>query len=128
MLKALAKGMGTTLRMLFRKKQTIAYPYEEEAAGQRFRGRHELRRYEQRAGDVHRLRAVPGGVSGGGHHGHARGKRSGAPQLARGAVRVEVRDRHAALHFLRAVRRGVPDRGAASDAGNSSWPTSPGRA
>ncbi|REJ37394.1 MAG: NADH-quinone oxidoreductase subunit NuoI [Bacillota bacterium] len=46
MLKALAKGMGTTLRMLFRRKPTIAYPYVKKERSARFRGRHELRRYE----------------------------------------------------------------------------------
>ena len=46
MLRALAKGMGTTLRMLFRKKPTIQYPYEKKRRSARFRGRHELRRYE----------------------------------------------------------------------------------
>ncbi|OUM99633.1 MAG: NADH-quinone oxidoreductase subunit I [Firmicutes bacterium ZCTH02-B6] len=46
MLKALAKGMGTTLRMLLRRKPTIRYPYVKKERSARFRGRHELRRYE----------------------------------------------------------------------------------
>jgi len=46
MLKALAQGMGTTLRIFFRKKKTIAYPKEKKPRAERFRGRHELRRYD----------------------------------------------------------------------------------
>lgn len=46
MLKAIAQGMGTTLRMFFRKKKTIAYPMEKKPRAERFRGLHELRRYE----------------------------------------------------------------------------------
>lgn len=46
MFKALAVGMGTTLRMLFRKKKTIKYPLEKQPRAERFRGLHELRRYE----------------------------------------------------------------------------------
>src|SRR5690625_4986994 len=46
MFKALAVGMGTTLRMLFRRKKTIKYPHEKPVRSERFRGRHELRRYD----------------------------------------------------------------------------------
>lgn len=46
MLRALAVGMGTTLRMLFRRKKTIQYPHEKLERAERFRGLHELRRYD----------------------------------------------------------------------------------
>lgn len=46
MLAALAKGMATTLRMLFSRKSTIAYPDEKKPRSARFRGKHELRRYD----------------------------------------------------------------------------------
>lgn len=46
MLRALMTGMGTTLRMLFRKKKTIKYPMEKKDRSARFRGLHELRRYD----------------------------------------------------------------------------------
>lgn len=46
MFKALAVGMGTTLRMLFRRKKTIKYPHEKPVRSERFRGLHELRRYD----------------------------------------------------------------------------------
>ncbi len=42
----LLKGMGLTLKyMLFKKKVTIAYPYEKGPLSPRFRGEHALRRY-----------------------------------------------------------------------------------
>lgn len=46
MFRALAVGMGTTLRMLFRRKKTIKYPLEKQPRAERFRGLHELRRYD----------------------------------------------------------------------------------
>jgi len=46
LIKGLVKGMGTTLKSLFREKSTIQYPDEKKPRSARFRGRHELRRYE----------------------------------------------------------------------------------
>ncbi len=46
MIKALAKGLGTTLRVLFRKKVTLNYPDVKRIRAPRFRGKHELRTYE----------------------------------------------------------------------------------
>lgn len=46
MIKELAKGLGTTLKVLFRKKVTIAYPDVKKQRSARYRGRHELRTYE----------------------------------------------------------------------------------
>jgi NADH-quinone oxidoreductase subunit I len=46
MLKAIAKGLGTTLKVLFRKKVTLNYPDVKRVRAPRFRGRHELRTYE----------------------------------------------------------------------------------
>lgn len=46
MLRGLAKGMGTTLRALFRERSTISYPEKKKPRSARFRGRHELRRYD----------------------------------------------------------------------------------
>lgn len=46
MIKGLVKGMWTTLKVLPRKKSTIPYPDEKKPRSARFRGRHELRRYE----------------------------------------------------------------------------------
>jgi len=37
--------MGTTLKMFFRRKPTIQYPFVKKERSARFRGRHELRRY-----------------------------------------------------------------------------------
>ncbi|HEX6971736.1 MAG TPA: NADH-quinone oxidoreductase subunit NuoI [Limnochordia bacterium] len=46
MIKGIAKGLGTTLRVLFRPKVTIEYPNKKKARSTRFRGRHELRLYD----------------------------------------------------------------------------------
>jgi NADH-quinone oxidoreductase subunit I len=43
---AIAKGLGTTLKVLFRPKVTIRYPEQKKQRADRFRGRHELRTYE----------------------------------------------------------------------------------
>jgi len=42
----LVKGFWTTLRQVFRKPVTIQYPEVKRPTRQRFRGRHELRRYQ----------------------------------------------------------------------------------
>lgn len=41
----LIKGLGLTLRYLFKKKVTLNYPYEKGPLSPRFRGEHALRRY-----------------------------------------------------------------------------------
>lgn len=46
MLKGIVKGMWTTLKVLPRKKSTIQYPDEKKPRSARFRGKHELRRYD----------------------------------------------------------------------------------
>ncbi len=46
LLTELVKGFGTTLRQLVRKPVTFQYPEVKKPVKQRFRGRHELRRYE----------------------------------------------------------------------------------
>jgi NADH-quinone oxidoreductase subunit I len=42
----LARGMWTTLRMMFDKPVTIQYPEQKKPVKPRFRGRHTLKRYE----------------------------------------------------------------------------------
>jgi NADH-quinone oxidoreductase subunit I len=39
------KGMGTTLRYMFKPKATLNYPYEKSPESPRFRAEHALRRY-----------------------------------------------------------------------------------
>jgi len=46
MILGLAKGMFTTFKMLFRRRSTIAYPERKKPRSARFRGLHELRRYD----------------------------------------------------------------------------------
>ncbi|HYF80453.1 MAG TPA: NADH-quinone oxidoreductase subunit NuoI [Symbiobacteriaceae bacterium] len=41
-----AKGLGTTLKVFFRKKNTITYPAHKKQRSARYHGRHELRTYE----------------------------------------------------------------------------------
>jgi NADH-quinone oxidoreductase subunit I len=43
---ALAKGMSLTFRTMFRKPVTIPYPEVKRPVSERFRGRHELKRYD----------------------------------------------------------------------------------
>jgi NADH-quinone oxidoreductase subunit I len=42
----LARGLGTTLKMMFERPVTVEYPEEKRQVRPRFRGRHILRRYE----------------------------------------------------------------------------------
>lgn len=46
MIGGIVKGFGTTLRMLFQRKSTISYPEQKKPRSARFRGKHELRRYD----------------------------------------------------------------------------------
>ncbi len=46
MIGALIQGMGVTLRTMFRKPLTVQYPEHKRPVAERFRGRHELKRYE----------------------------------------------------------------------------------
>src|SRR3989442_1733123 len=54
---ALAVGLGTTLAEGFRPITTVNYPEEKSPRSQRYRGRHYLRRYENRRGP--RIRPGP---------------------------------------------------------------------
>ena len=69
---------------------------------QPLRGRH---------GEVHRLRAVRGRVPGALHLRARRRQPDRRPGVAGRALRLRLRDQLPALHPLRPVRRGVPDRG-----------------
>ncbi len=42
----LARGLWTTLRMMFDKPVTVQYPEQKKPVKARFRGRHVLKRYE----------------------------------------------------------------------------------
>ncbi|MBX6377799.1 MAG: NADH-quinone oxidoreductase subunit NuoI [Clostridia bacterium] len=46
MIRGILRGMGTTFRILWRPKRTVRYPMEKKPRAARFRGRHELRRFE----------------------------------------------------------------------------------
>lgn len=45
MLKELVKGLGTTLRYMFKQPVTVQYPEVKRPVRERFRGRHELKRF-----------------------------------------------------------------------------------
>ncbi len=44
-LRELQRGLWLTIRVMFRRKATINYPYEKGPLSPRFRGEHALRRY-----------------------------------------------------------------------------------
>ena len=46
MLGAFFKGLGTTLKYLFKKPVTVQYPEEKRVVHDRFRGRHQLNRFQ----------------------------------------------------------------------------------
>jgi NADH-quinone oxidoreductase subunit I len=46
MIAPLIKGMGVTLRTMFRKPLTVPYPEQKRPVAERFRGKHELKRYD----------------------------------------------------------------------------------
>src|SRR3989337_2745499 len=46
MLRGLARGLATTLKSMFERPVTIQYPEQKRAVRSRFRGRHELKRYD----------------------------------------------------------------------------------
>ena len=46
MLRELARGLGTTLKMMFERPVTVQYPEEKRPVHTRFRGRHVLKRYD----------------------------------------------------------------------------------
>ena len=104
-------GFGVTWRQMFKPRLTTEYPKvksDEARAPARPARAQPLRR---RHGEVHRLRAVRGRVPGALHLRARRrqpGRRSG---LAGRALRLRLRDQLPALHPLRSLRRGVPDRG-----------------
>ena len=64
-----------------------------------------------RDGEVHRLRAVRGRVPGALHLRARRRQPGRRPGLAGRALRLRLRDQLPAVHPLRPLRRGVPDRG-----------------
>jgi NADH-quinone oxidoreductase subunit I len=46
MLKGIAKGLGVTLKMLFKPRETLKTPMSAKSRSARYHGRHELRTYE----------------------------------------------------------------------------------
>lgn len=46
MLGAFFKGLGTTFKYLFKKPVTVQYPEEQRVVHERFRGRHQLNRFQ----------------------------------------------------------------------------------
>ena len=104
-------GFGVTLRQIGRAEGHRALPRGEatEAGAlprpsrpQPLRGRH---------GEVHRVRAVRRRVPGEVHLRARRRQPDRRAGVAGRALRVRLRDQLPALHPLRPVRRGVPDRG-----------------
>ena len=57
MLGEIVKGLGTTLKYLFKKPVTVQYPEVKRPVRERFRGRHELKRFEKE-GEMPRLQII----------------------------------------------------------------------
>ena len=104
-------GFKLTFQHLTRPRVTTPYPDEKKPKQpaparpprpQPLRGRH---------GEVHRLRAVRRRVPGRLHLRARPRQPARPPGLARGALRLRLRDQLPALHPLRHVRGGLPDRG-----------------
>ena len=104
-------GFGVTFKQLFERRGHHPVPGGEAAEAralprpprpQPLRGRH---------GEVHRLRAVRRRLPGPVHLRPRRRQPARRAGVAGRALRLRLRDQLPALHPLRPVRRGVPDRG-----------------
>jgi formate hydrogenlyase subunit 6/NADH:ubiquinone oxidoreductase subunit I len=76
MIGELLKGLATTFKHFLKPPVTIQYPEVKRPVRHRFKGRHELKRYDNGLEKVHRLLALCGGLpgrrdicGGGGKHG-----------------------------------------------------------
>ena len=104
-------GFGVTLRQMFRKRVTTQYPKQKRVKPQRFHGRHVLNRYpdgmEKCIGCELCAGVCPARCI------YVRGKENpdGCPGQPRRALRLRLRDQHAAVHLLCDVRRGLSHRG-----------------
>ena len=67
-LPAIAKGMSITFGHMFKKRPTVNYPEKTRPFSPVFRGLHVLNRDEEGREAVYGLRALRGGLSGGGDH------------------------------------------------------------
>ena len=104
-------GFRVTLRQMFKPRLTTEYPKEKSAKPERLHGRHVLNRYEdgmekcigcELCAGVCPARCI-----------YVRGADNPIddPVSPGRALRLRLRDQLPALHPLRPVRRGVPDRG-----------------
>ncbi len=104
------KGFAVTLRHLFRRPVTQAYPEVKRAVYPRFRGRHRLHRHpnglEKCIGCSLCAAACPADCI----RVVAARERARRARLPRRALRAHLRDQHGALHLLRLLRAGLPVR------------------
>ena len=111
MIKEIAKGLAFTLKKMGTHPITVQWPGGAEAGFAAPSRPAHPPPVRQRARALHRLRAVRRRLSGGVHLRARRRERPEGADLTRRAVRRALRDQPHALHLLRVLRRGVPDRG-----------------
>ncbi len=90
---------------------TVQYPEQQKPMSARFRGRHNLKRYEDTGlerciGCALCAAACPADAI----YVEAAENTNEARYLSRRALRQHLRDQHAALHLLRLLRRCLPDK------------------
>ena len=104
-------GFGVTIKQVFKKPVTTRYPKEKRPKPERFHGRHVLNRYDDGMEKCIGCELCAGVCPARCIYVRGADNPPDAPGLAGRAVRLRLRDQLPALHPLRPLRRGVPDRG-----------------
>ncbi len=105
------KGFVVTGKLPFKPKVTVQYPEEKRPKPERFHGRHVLNRYEDGMEKCIGCELCAGVCPARCIYVRGADNPPDAPGVARRALRVRLRDQLPALHPLRHVRGGLPDRG-----------------
>ena len=113
---AFLKGMAVTGRQFIatvfgKGLVTTKYPEVMREKPQRFHGRHVLNRYEDGMEKCIGCELCAGACPARCIYVRGADNPRGQARQPRGALRVRLRDQHAAVHLLRAVRRGLSHRG-----------------
>ena len=106
-----SRGFRVTLTQVFKPKVTGDYPEAQAPEAGALPRPSRPQPLRGRDGEVHRVRAVRRRVPGAVHLRARRRQPARRARVARRALRLRLRDQLPALHPLRSLRRGVPDRG-----------------